>query len=286
MVAAFRGVRGRGTRAIEGCRPHVPYRVHLDVIRVTEPCRESCDGVDGHDRVRFCSTCRRNVYDVRHIAPGELESLLRFHEGQAVVRFEPRADGTCVVAGPMTCSQARVASRKALRGRMVEGGTTSVAVVVAVLAALSASASQMTLRRSQREGAAAPPGERTENIPGVRLLSQERCAPDPAEWPGDAVTDLLRSNSRFCGRTVPESAPIYDSCGHVGTVDSRGNIGSNFGFAGLGRDELDDPRVAAFRARRAAFLREVEDANSTVPSAWAVDEDVVRRAPKTRGRRE
>lgn len=96
----------------------MPYRVHLDVLRAAEPCRESWDRMDGDDQVRFCSSCEKNVYRAKALSTAALAELLEFHEGSDAVRFVFRADETTVRSEPPTCETARAAcERRRARAR-------------------------------------------------------------------------------------------------------------------------------------------------------------------------
>lgn len=69
-------------------------RLTLDTIRVATPCRASWEEMEGDGRVRFCSACRRNVYNLSNMTRPEAEDLVRQSEGRTCVRFYQREDGT------------------------------------------------------------------------------------------------------------------------------------------------------------------------------------------------
>lgn len=68
----------------------------LDRIRVASPCTASWDDMVGDDRVRFCGSCAKNVYDLSAMMREEAESFIRQAEGAACVRLARRADGRVV----------------------------------------------------------------------------------------------------------------------------------------------------------------------------------------------
>jgi hypothetical protein len=68
--------------------------VTLDVIQVASPCTVAWDAMQGDDRVRFCSQCQLNVYNLSAMSRVEAESLVNAREGRTCVRFVRRADGT------------------------------------------------------------------------------------------------------------------------------------------------------------------------------------------------
>jgi hypothetical protein len=70
----------------------------LDGIRVASPCQASWDSMAGDDRSRFCSECRKNVYDLSAMTTAEAVAFVADREGDACVRFYRRADGTTLTA--------------------------------------------------------------------------------------------------------------------------------------------------------------------------------------------
>jgi len=70
----------------------------LDSIRIASPCNAAWDEMIGDDRVRFCGSCQKNVYDLSALAADDAERLLAEHEGAICVRLYRRADGTVLTA--------------------------------------------------------------------------------------------------------------------------------------------------------------------------------------------
>jgi hypothetical protein len=67
----------------------------LDQVRVATPCTASWDEMVGDERVRFCGSCEKNVYNLSAMTQDEAESLVRQHaHGELCIRFYQRADGT------------------------------------------------------------------------------------------------------------------------------------------------------------------------------------------------
>ena len=50
----------------------------------------------GDNRVRFCQSCKQNVYDVSELNDDEVGALVFAHEGRLCVRMRVRPDGTLV----------------------------------------------------------------------------------------------------------------------------------------------------------------------------------------------
>jgi hypothetical protein len=66
---------------------------HLEIV---SPCKVSWEGMRGDDKVRFCGTCRLNVYNLAGMTRREAERLIGEKEGRVCVRFYRRSDGTVV----------------------------------------------------------------------------------------------------------------------------------------------------------------------------------------------
>lgn len=80
----------------EGTRRKLPM---LDDVRVASPCNASWDEMIGDERVRFCGSCQKNVFNLSSMAREEAEALLAARLGnETCVRFYRRADGTMLTA--------------------------------------------------------------------------------------------------------------------------------------------------------------------------------------------
>lgn len=68
----------------------------LDQVRVASPCNASWDEMLGDDRVRFCTSCEKNVFNLSAMSREDAERLIqeRLGGGELCVRFYQRADGT------------------------------------------------------------------------------------------------------------------------------------------------------------------------------------------------
>src|SRR5690606_3568930 len=71
----------------------------LAEIRVASPCPANWDEMAGDERARFCSQCRKHVYNLSAMTAEAAEALIREKEGNLCGRFHRRADGTVLHAG-------------------------------------------------------------------------------------------------------------------------------------------------------------------------------------------
>ena len=69
-------------------------RIDLDRIAVASPCPVAWDDMLGNERVRFCSQCKLNVYDITAMTRSQAESFIANAEGRICAKFYRRADGT------------------------------------------------------------------------------------------------------------------------------------------------------------------------------------------------
>ncbi|NUO48479.1 MAG: hypothetical protein HOV80_06450 [Polyangiaceae bacterium] len=91
----------------------------LDGLRIASPCNASWDEMVGDERVRFCGSCTKNVYNVAGMTRDEANVLFRENEGGRVcLRIFKRADGTVITAD---CPEG-VKKKRIRRLAMVAGG--------------------------------------------------------------------------------------------------------------------------------------------------------------------
>ena len=65
----------------------------LDQVHIAAPCPADWEDMTGDDRVRHCSLCRLNVYNLSEMSAEEAESLLQQRTGRICVRFFVPEDG-------------------------------------------------------------------------------------------------------------------------------------------------------------------------------------------------
>src|SRR5256885_8161846 len=70
------------------------YTDPLSYVKVAAPCRADWDEMIGNERMRFCSQCQLNVYNLSGMTRAEAEALISNSEGRLCVRYYRRADGT------------------------------------------------------------------------------------------------------------------------------------------------------------------------------------------------
>jgi hypothetical protein len=70
----------------------------LGALRVASPCSARWDDMKGDERVRFCASCGKNVYDPSEMTSEEAEVLLRANAELPCVRFYRRKDGTILTS--------------------------------------------------------------------------------------------------------------------------------------------------------------------------------------------
>jgi hypothetical protein len=70
----------------------------LQRARVASPCNANWDLMEGDERVRFCLSCNKHVYNFSAMSAEEVAALIRAREGRLCARFHRRRDGTMLTA--------------------------------------------------------------------------------------------------------------------------------------------------------------------------------------------
>jgi hypothetical protein len=72
------------------------FNDRLDRVKIAAPCNADWDQMFSFEgeRVRFCSQCNLNVYNLSNMTRNEANTLLARTEDRLCVRFYRRADGT------------------------------------------------------------------------------------------------------------------------------------------------------------------------------------------------
>lgn len=72
------------------------FNNRLDHVRIAAPCKADWDQMMGNERVRFCSQCSLNVFNLSSMTRADAESLIARTEGRLCVRFYRRFDGSII----------------------------------------------------------------------------------------------------------------------------------------------------------------------------------------------
>jgi hypothetical protein len=70
----------------------------LENVAIAAPCSADWEQMVGDDRVRFCRSCEKNVYNLSAMPRDEAEALLAARDGKMCVRLYKRADGTVLTS--------------------------------------------------------------------------------------------------------------------------------------------------------------------------------------------
>ncbi len=98
----------------------------LNNLRIASPCPAMWEAMLGDDRVRFCDSCSKHVYNVSDLTADEAVALIQKSDGYSCVRLYRRKDGTVLTAD---CS---VGIRSAVRRRLIRLASAGV-VLIAML---------------------------------------------------------------------------------------------------------------------------------------------------------
>lgn len=70
----------------------------MNRVRIASPCKADWESMEGDERVRFCQSCRKHVYNFSALTPEAIDELIRAKEGKLCARFYRRRDGTMLTA--------------------------------------------------------------------------------------------------------------------------------------------------------------------------------------------
>ncbi|MGE0784232.1 MAG: hypothetical protein AB7S26_00990 [Sandaracinaceae bacterium] len=165
-------------------------RIRLEVLDIPEPCTVPWETMRGDDRVRFCSECRLNVFDLSALSREAAEELVAANNGSLCVQLTRRADGTVVTED---CAPVRLALlRRGVRRAFV--GTA--ALFTGLLSAGAALASAVGFASSDAAARAEP-----RKTPPAALYAEAPMLPMQPIQPRPPVEDVVPVSE------VPEEPP-------------------------------------------------------------------------------
>jgi hypothetical protein len=68
----------------------------INQIRIASPCNIGWESMGGDERVRFCGSCKLNVYNLSEMRADGIRSLIRSKEGRICAWLYKRPDGTLI----------------------------------------------------------------------------------------------------------------------------------------------------------------------------------------------
>lgn len=66
----------------------------VNKLRIAAPCHFNWENMSGDERVRFCQSCKLNVYNISEMTTAEITNLITKTEGRICGRIYRRSDGT------------------------------------------------------------------------------------------------------------------------------------------------------------------------------------------------
>ncbi|MBX9688542.1 MAG: hypothetical protein K2X27_17670 [Candidatus Obscuribacterales bacterium] len=197
----------------------------LDRVLVAAPCPVSWDSMEGDERVRFCSGCSCNVYNISDMSKTEAESFLEKNGVSQCLRFFRRSDGTI-----MTDNCPR--GLRAMRDRCRSSMKTVAGLVTALLAFVPAVRAQDADKESAPRVLGGkpmmhPPGAGKGNAAGSKdkpvLFLGDDCtknknlpSPQPRPVMGmiAAPADTAKSRANFAIMEAQNKAHAAEASGH------------------------------------------------------------------------
>lgn len=121
----------------------------LENLRVASPCPAKWDEMAGDEKVRFCASCRKNVYNLSAMTRREAEDLVASREGRLCALMYRRSDGTVLTADCPVGRRRKVA-------RWLRRTAASIGAAVAVFGGQIFTARPKPAPLSERPAQAAP----------------------------------------------------------------------------------------------------------------------------------
>ena len=105
----------------------------LDRVAVKTPCKASWNAMEGDDRVRFCCSCSKNVYDLSAMTEDEAEAFLGLHldDQDACVKLYRRPDGRILTSDCPRGARTRHVRRAVIAASAAVCAAAAVAGIVA-----------------------------------------------------------------------------------------------------------------------------------------------------------
>ena len=66
----------------------------INNVQIASPCPVSWNSMTGDDKVRFCGSCTKNVYDISALTADAAVELIRENQGNICIQLYRRNDGT------------------------------------------------------------------------------------------------------------------------------------------------------------------------------------------------
>lgn len=168
----------------------------LNNLRIASPCPATWAAMRGDDRVRFCDSCSKHVYNVSDLTADEAVSLIQKSDGLSCVRLFRRKDGTVLTA------DCPVGIRSAVRRRLIRLASAG----VVALAMLRSGIWLFAGPRLMVQVPAIPTG------PGVTFS-------DWGDWAARALGFKRPRNDVVVGKICPALPPDADRHGAETGVD-------------------------------------------------------------------
>jgi hypothetical protein len=156
----------------------------LNNLRIASPCAATWGAMRGDDRVRFCDSCSKHVFNVSDLTADEAVALIQKSEGHSCVRLYRRKDGTVLTA------DCPVGIRSAVRRRLIRLASAG----VVVFAVLRSGVWLFARARPTVQFPAVPTG------PGVTFS-------DWGDWAARALGFKRAGNDVVVGKICPISQP-------------------------------------------------------------------------------
>jgi hypothetical protein len=151
----------------------------LESVRIASPCTANWDEMVGDERVRYCGSCQKDVYNLSGMPRDEAERLVRERAGELCVRLYKRDDGTVLTADcPVGVKRKR---RRRLAVAVVTAGAAAAGAMY--MAAARATMGAVSHNPTATMGSVAMPDDSAEAPPAPPVAPQMGAVWMPPDQP-------------------------------------------------------------------------------------------------------
>ena len=168
----------------------------LENIQIASPCHAEWSEMIGDNRVRYCGSCEKNVFNLSAMTRDEAESLIIASGSKICVRMYKRTDGTVMT------EDCTVGAKKKRRKRL--------AAALVGAAALGAAVSMTFKFKIDRDSQRTNDRARLEQLELTPMTGAMVAAPDPASPPNVALGQMVQGGIG----PAPDPAPDAIRTGH------------------------------------------------------------------------
>jgi len=168
-------------------------KFNIDDVAVAAPCPISWEGmesIEGDERIRHCTLCRLNVYNLSDMTRKEVKELFQNSDEQLCIRLYRRQDGTIITRDCPVGRRLVDACKRKMRA--------VAAALLAFLHIIPAKASDLSYKEYTESSAPSESEERRPSAGGAAWFK-------PNVWPKQVIPGQSTSARKAASKPIPKS---------------------------------------------------------------------------------